>query len=126
MRATALFTALAAAVLATASPRIAHLHYQPISPSTGDAAPPLPLAEIHYDASTPSSATVASYEAPDLPADARRVHRRRPPRGTLGPRPLLPSAARERPLSSTSLLCWWMGGRRSLRRRRRCCKSTGG
>ncbi|CRK18442.1 hypothetical protein BN1708_012342 [Verticillium longisporum] len=73
MRATALFTALAAAALATASPRIAHLHYQPITPSTADAAAPLPLAEIHYDASTPSSATVASYEAPDLPADADRV-----------------------------------------------------
>ncbi|KAM0282570.1 hypothetical protein ACHAQH_002938 [Verticillium albo-atrum] len=73
MRATALFTALAAAALAAASPRIAHLHYQPISPSTATDPAPLPLAEIHFDPFLPSSATVESYEAPELPEDAQRV-----------------------------------------------------
>ncbi|KAM0329138.1 hypothetical protein ACHAQA_004434 [Verticillium albo-atrum] len=73
MRATTLFTALAAAALAAANQRIAHLHYQPITPSTATDPAPLPLAEIHFDTSSPETATVESYEAPDLPEDAERV-----------------------------------------------------
>jgi hypothetical protein len=41
------------------------------SPAT--AAAPLPLAELQYDVHAPSEAQVISYEAPDLPEDARLV-----------------------------------------------------
>lgn len=62
MRAASLL-ALAGAALVTASPRIAQVYYQPITLS---AAAPLPLADVTFDPSSPSTAEVSSYEAPDL------------------------------------------------------------
>jgi len=41
--------------------------------SPAAAAAPLPLAELQYDVLAPSEAQVISYEAPDLPEDARLV-----------------------------------------------------
>lgn len=68
MRPTALLAALCA-TLAAASPRTAHIYIQPVE-SSGK---PSPLAEISYDASSPSTAEVLTYEAPDLPDDTRTV-----------------------------------------------------
>jgi hypothetical protein len=62
MRAASL-VALAGAALVTASQRIAQVYYQPI---TAAEATPLPLADVTFDPFSPSTASVSSYEAPDL------------------------------------------------------------
>ncbi|KAI8630878.1 hypothetical protein F5Y19DRAFT_38071 [Xylariaceae sp. FL1651] len=61
---------LALASLASASERTAAIYVQAVSPSP---AAPLPLAELQYDALAPSEAQVLTYEAPELPDDAKLV-----------------------------------------------------
>lgn len=63
MRVAALLTALGAVSLVHANPRIAQVYYQPVSSTSPQ---PLPLADITFDPSAPSTAEISSYEAPDL------------------------------------------------------------
>ncbi|KAI1269766.1 cyclin-domain-containing protein [Xylariaceae sp. FL1019] len=70
---TAFFSGVAAFALASfvsASERTASIYIQAIAASPPA---PLPLAEIQYDALVPSSSEVLSYEAPELPDDAKLV-----------------------------------------------------
>ncbi|KAI0011735.1 hypothetical protein F4779DRAFT_572104 [Xylariaceae sp. FL0662B] len=73
MRLTTFFSglvALALASLADASDRTAAIYIQPVSQSP---AAPAPLAEIHYDPAAASDAQIASYEAPEIPDEAKLV-----------------------------------------------------
>ncbi|KAI0882475.1 uncharacterized protein GGS22DRAFT_169518 [Annulohypoxylon maeteangense] len=65
-------TALALASVASAADRTAAIYIQPITQSPGA---PAPLAEIRYDPTTVTSdaAEVTSYEAPEIPDEARLV-----------------------------------------------------
>ncbi len=59
-----------AATLASAAPRTASLYLQPVTSS--NAAPTL-IAELAYDTTDPGASEIASYEAPELPEDAKMV-----------------------------------------------------
>lgn len=56
--------------LATAAERTASIYVQPVTSSRTEPKPAL-LAEVRYETTTPSDSEVISYEAPDLPADAK-------------------------------------------------------
>uniref|UniRef100_A0A8H7TNS2 ER membrane protein complex subunit 10 n=1 Tax=Bionectria ochroleuca TaxID=29856 RepID=A0A8H7TNS2_BIOOC len=65
-----ILTALLTAALAAAQPRSAQVYIHPISSSSK----PAPLAEIAYDtAALSSSASVISYEAPELPESSELI-----------------------------------------------------
>ncbi|KAH8888292.1 hypothetical protein GQ53DRAFT_261845 [Thozetella sp. PMI_491] len=65
-----LFLALIAASLASAQPRVASIYLQPV---TSQEAPPTLLAELSYDTTDPTTSEIASYDAPELPEDAKLV-----------------------------------------------------
>ncbi|KAI6092739.1 hypothetical protein F4821DRAFT_223158 [Hypoxylon rubiginosum] len=75
MKLSSIFSGLAALVLASlasAEDRTASIYIQPVSSQSPAA--PVSLAEIRYDPSAAASAAeVLSYEAPELPEDARLV-----------------------------------------------------
>ncbi|KAL2753680.1 hypothetical protein ACRALDRAFT_1077370 [Sodiomyces alcalophilus JCM 7366] len=68
MRFPTIFAALATAALAVASSQHVQLYYQPVT--AAGSTKPMPLAEVHFDTAAPESATVLSYDAPDLFFDA--------------------------------------------------------
>ncbi len=70
MRPQNLFLAVAAAVLATAQPQTVSIYFQPLT--LAEIAPSL-LAEVSYDASDPGASALISYEAPELPENAKLV-----------------------------------------------------
>ncbi|KAF6821305.1 hypothetical protein CSOJ01_00311 [Colletotrichum sojae] len=75
MRATTLLSAFfAATVAAAAEARLAKIYIEPVSLAASKAAPVL-LAEVEYDATNPSEATVASFELPELPEDGAKLVR---------------------------------------------------
>ncbi len=62
------------AALARADMRAASIYVQPVvAASESSAAAPSLVAEIRYDTLEPSNSEVASYEAPDIPAEAALV-----------------------------------------------------
>ncbi|ROT40297.1 hypothetical protein SODALDRAFT_321672 [Sodiomyces alkalinus F11] len=64
MRFPAILAALVAATFVVASPHHAQLYYQLVTASGSPK--PMRLAEVQFDPTTPESATVLSYDAPDL------------------------------------------------------------
>ncbi|KAF6831137.1 hypothetical protein CPLU01_06960 [Colletotrichum plurivorum] len=75
MRATTLLSAFfAATVAAAAEARLAKIYIEPVSLVASKAAP-VPLAEVEYDVTKPSEATVASFELPELPKDGAKLVR---------------------------------------------------
>ncbi|KAF6822833.1 hypothetical protein CMUS01_10937 [Colletotrichum musicola] len=75
MRATTFLSAFfAATVAAAAEARLAKIYIEPVSLAASKAAP-VPLAEVEYDVTNPSEATVASFELPELPEDGARLVR---------------------------------------------------
>ncbi|KAI1083889.1 hypothetical protein F5B20DRAFT_576823 [Whalleya microplaca] len=73
MRPSTFFSGLAALALASfahADDRTAALYIQPVSHSPAE---PAPFAEIRYDAAAAADAHVVSYEAPEIPDEARLV-----------------------------------------------------
>lgn len=69
MRFISFISALCAATLAAADPRTAQIYLQPVSPSTK----PEHLAEISYDPLSVDTASVVTYEAPEIPDSADLV-----------------------------------------------------
>ena len=67
MKVTALFSTLCAAALVAADQRTAQVYIQPVSPNSDL---PQPLAEISYDPIAPTSGSIISYEAPEIPESA--------------------------------------------------------
>lgn len=64
MKLTTLISTLCAAALVAADQRTAQIYVQPIS---RDSDLPQPLAEVSYDPLAPSTSSIISYEAPDIP-----------------------------------------------------------